>query len=160
MPTFIGYQALTRRDCCGIGGLLGCGYCCQSSGCSCIRSMRRRVSATSRSIQSAQHAHVHSRRPAMTSMMSWTRAASSSLPEARAALKAHLKAAGLPEIRLHDARRTAATLLHVTYGVPPNAAASYLGHDPATYNGVYVRGDQGHDLVAAVLGRMQAGVGA
>lgn len=73
------------------------------------------------------------------------------------AFKAHLKAAGLPEIRLHDARRTAATLLHVAYGVPANAAASYLGHDPATYNGVYVRGDQGHDLVAAALSKMQAG---
>jgi hypothetical protein len=45
-----------------------------------------------------------------------------------------------------------------TYGVPANAAASDLGHDPATYNGVYVRGDQGHDLVAAALSRMQSGV--
>jgi integrase len=76
------------------------------------------------------------------------------------AFKTHLKAAGLPETRLHDARRTAATLLHVAYGVPANAAASYLGHDPATYNDVYVNGDTGHDLVAEALSRMQSGVGA
>ena len=60
----------------------------------------------------------------------------------------------------HDAPRTAATLLHVIYGAPANAAASYLGHDPAAYNGVYVKGDTGHDLVAAALSRMQDGVGA
>ena len=51
--------------------------------------------------------------------------------------------AGLPVIRLHDARRTAATLLATEYGVSGDAAASYLGHDPLTYHRTYVMGDRG-----------------
>ena len=65
--------------------------------------------------------------------------------------------AGLPVIRLHDARRTAATLLATQYGVSGDAAASYLGHDPLTYHRTYVMGDRGHDAVRAALSQMQAG---
>ena len=65
--------------------------------------------------------------------------------------------AGLPVIRLHDARRTAATLLATEYGVSGDAAASYLGHDPLTYHRTYVMGDRGHDAVRAALSQMQAG---
>ena len=65
--------------------------------------------------------------------------------------------AGLPIIRLHDARRTAATLLSTLYGVSGDAAASYLGHDPLTYHRTYVLGDRGHDAVREALSRMQTG---
>lgn len=65
--------------------------------------------------------------------------------------------AGLPQIRLHDARRTAGTLLATEYGVPANAAASYLGHDPVTYHRVYVRGDTGHDAVRDALAQAHTG---
>ena len=65
--------------------------------------------------------------------------------------------AGLPVIRLHDARRTAATLLATLYGVSGDAAASYLGHDPLTYHRTYVLGDRGHEAVREALSRMQTG---
>jgi integrase len=40
------------------------------------------------------------------------------------------KAAGLPRIRLHDARHTALTLL-LASGVPVHVVAAFAGHDPA-----------------------------
>ena len=51
----------------------------------------------------------------------------------------HARAAGLPRIRLHDLRHTAATLLK-SRGVPMLTAASLLGHDPMIFAKVY-----GHD---------------
>ena len=65
--------------------------------------------------------------------------------------------AGLPVIRLHDARRTAATLLSTLYGVSGDSAASYLGHDPVTFHRVYVMGEKGHDVVRDALSQMQTG---
>ena len=53
--------------------------------------------------------------------------------------QAHARAAGLPRIRLHDLRHTAATLLK-SKGVPMLTAASLLGHDPMIFAKVY-----GHD---------------
>lgn len=53
--------------------------------------------------------------------------------------QAHAHAAGLPRIRLHDLRHTAATLLK-SRGVPMLTAASLLGHDPMIFAKVY-----GHD---------------
>jgi integrase len=41
--------------------------------------------------------------------------------------KKHLKVPGLPDIRLHDARHTAATLL-INQGVPLNEISKMLGH--------------------------------
>lgn len=67
------------------------------------------------------------------------------------------KASGTSAKRLHDARRTAATLLSTKYGVSADAAASYLGHDPLTYHRTYVMGDRGHDAVRDALSRMQTG---
>lgn len=64
---------------------------------------------------------------------------------------------GLPVIRLHDARHTAATLLHTLYGLAPAVAASYLGHDTAVYLATYVHGEAAHDQVKDALARMQAG---
>jgi len=64
---------------------------------------------------------------------------------------------GLPKLSLHDARRKAATLLSTLYGVPADAAASYLGHDPVTYHRVYVQGDHGHQAVANALERLSTG---
>ncbi|WP_240505261.1 tyrosine-type recombinase/integrase [Nocardia mangyaensis] len=46
------------------------------------------------------------------------------------------KAAGLPVIRLHDARHTAATNL-LDSGASVSAAAKWLGHDPAILLRVY-----------------------
>ena len=67
------------------------------------------------------------------------------------------KAAGLPQIRLHDARRTAATLLATEYNVPDDAAASYLGHDPVTYHRVYVIGEKGYEVVRDALSQAHTG---
>lgn len=66
-------------------------------------------------------------------------------------------ATGLPNISLHDARRTAATLLSTHYGVPADAAAAYLGHDPVTYHRVYVQGEHGYQAVANALDRLSTG---
>lgn len=65
--------------------------------------------------------------------------------------------AGLPVIRLHDARRTAATLLSTLYGVSGDSAASYLGHDQVTFHRTYVLGEKGHEVVKDALSRMQTG---
>jgi len=78
----------------------------------------------------------------------------------RAMFREHRDAAGLPAIRLHDARRTAATLLHTAYDVPADAAASYLGHDPVTYHRTYVVGETGRDKVRDALRQMQTGTDA
>jgi integrase len=63
-------------------------------------------------------------------------------PETYSAEFARLtKAAGLPPIRLHDVRHTAATML-LDSGTKPSATAKWLGHDPAitlrVYGHVYV----------------------
>lgn len=50
--------------------------------------------------------------------------------------RAHAKAAGLPRIRLHDLRHTAASLL-LSNGVPLTVAAKVLGHDPQVLAQVY-----------------------
>lgn len=49
----------------------------------------------------------------------------------------HAKNAGLPRIRLHDARHTAASLL-AEAGVEVGVAAALLGHDPVIYLTTYV----------------------
>ncbi|WP_421876734.1 tyrosine-type recombinase/integrase [Mycolicibacterium wolinskyi] len=46
------------------------------------------------------------------------------------AFAAHCAAAGVPVIRLHDVRHTAATML-LDGGTTPSATAKWLGHDPA-----------------------------
>lgn len=51
-----------------------------------------------------------------------------------------IKAAGLPVIRLHDARHTAASVL-LAAGFSPVAAAKWLGHDPALTLRVYGHSD-------------------
>ena len=48
----------------------------------------------------------------------------------------HAEAAGLPRIRLHDLRHTAASLLAAN-GVPIVTAAALLGHDPMVYAKTY-----------------------
>lgn len=48
----------------------------------------------------------------------------------------HAEAAGLPRIRLHDLRHTAASLL-ASNAVPIVTAAALLGHDPMVYAKVY-----------------------
>jgi integrase len=47
-----------------------------------------------------------------------------------------IRAAGLPQVRLHDVRHAAATLL-VESGVPPHVAARILGHDAAVLMRTY-----------------------
>lgn len=49
---------------------------------------------------------------------------------------AHCVAAGVPAIRLHDVRHTAATML-LDGGTTPSATAKWLGHDPAITLRVY-----------------------
>jgi integrase len=48
----------------------------------------------------------------------------------------HCKAAGVPPIRLHDTRHTAATRM-LDGGTTVSAAAKWLGHDPAMTLRVY-----------------------
>jgi integrase len=48
----------------------------------------------------------------------------------------HAKGAGVPVIRLHDVRHTAATML-LDGGTTPSATAKWLGHDPAITLRVY-----------------------
>lgn len=48
----------------------------------------------------------------------------------------HAKDAGVPLIRLHDVRHTAATML-LDRGTTPSATAKWLGHDPAITLRVY-----------------------
>jgi integrase len=55
----------------------------------------------------------------------------------RSGLAAHprsdlAKAAGLPAIRLHDARHTRGTLMHLR-GVPTAVISKWLGHAPASF---------------------------
>ncbi|MEE3853213.1 site-specific integrase [Gordonia sp. LSe1-13] len=57
--------------------------------------------------------------------------------------QAHAAAAGLPPIRLHDLRHTAATVL-LSEGHQVHAVAAWLGHDPAMTLSVY-----GHALPSA-----------
>nr|WP_234809642.1 tyrosine-type recombinase/integrase [Mycolicibacterium tusciae] len=67
------------------------------------------------------------------------------------------KAAGVPAIRLHDVRHTAATML-LDGGTTPSATAKWLGHDPAITLRVY--GHVYDDALAAagdaLLGRSRA----
>ena len=83
-------------------------------------------------------------------------------PETYSAEFARLaKAAGVPVIRLHDVRHTAATML-LDGGTTPSATAKWLGHDPAITLRVY--GHVYDDALAAagdaLLGRSRAnGVG-
>jgi len=65
--------------------------------------------------------------------------------------------AGLPRIRLHDCRHTAATLL-ASRGVPATTAARLLGHDPVIFARTYVHPDP-EDLRTAVaaLGEVFSG---
>ena len=66
-------------------------------------------------------------------------------------------AAGVPAIRLHDVRHTAATML-LDGGTTPSATAKWLGHDPAITLRVY--GHVYDDALAAagdaLLGRSRA----
>ncbi|RFZ63445.1 putative prophage phiRv2 integrase [Mycobacterium marinum] len=70
----------------------------------------------------------------------------------------HAKGAGVPTIRLHDVRHTAATML-LDGGHTPSATAKWLGHDPAITLRVY--GHVYDDALAAVgdalLGRSRDG---
>lgn len=52
------------------------------------------------------------------------------------AFAAPCAAAGVPVIRLHDVRHTAATML-LDGGTTPSATARWLGHDPAITLQVY-----------------------
>jgi integrase len=67
------------------------------------------------------------------------------------------KAAGVPAIRLHDVRHTAATML-LDSGTTPSATANWLGHDPAIT--LRVDGHVYDDALAAagdaLLGRSRA----
>lgn len=69
----------------------------------------------------------------------------------------HAKDAGVPVIRLHDVRHTAATML-LDGGTTPSATAKWLGHDPAITLRVY--GHVYDDALAAagdaLLGRSRA----
>jgi integrase len=73
------------------------------------------------------------------------------------AFAAHCAAAGVPVIRLHDVRHTAATML-LDGGTTPSATAKWLGHDPAITLRVY--GHVYDDALAsagdALLGRSRA----
>ena len=73
------------------------------------------------------------------------------------AFAAHCAAAGVPVIRLHDVRHTAATML-LDGGSTPSATAKWLGHDPAITLRVY--GHVYDDALAsagdALLGRSRA----
>lgn len=73
---------------------------------------------------------------------------------------AHCAAAGVPVIRLHDVRHTAATML-LDGGTTPSATAKWLGHDPAITLRVY--GHVYDDALAsagdALLGRSRAQTG-
>jgi integrase len=73
------------------------------------------------------------------------------------AFAAHCVAAGVPVIRLHDVRHTAATML-LDGGTAPSATAKWLGHDPAITLRVY--GHVYDDALAsagdALLGRSRA----
>jgi integrase len=73
------------------------------------------------------------------------------------AFAAHCAAAGVPVIRLHDVRHTAATML-LDGGTTPSATAKWLGHDPAITLRVY--GHVYDDALAsagdALLGRTRA----
>ncbi|WP_319449772.1 MULTISPECIES: hypothetical protein [unclassified Mycobacterium] len=70
---------------------------------------------------------------------------------------AHCAAAGVPVIRLHDVRHTAATML-LDGGTTPSATAKWLGHDPAITLRVY--GHVYDDALAsagdALLGRSRS----
>ena len=48
----------------------------------------------------------------------------------------HARAAGVPDIRLHDARHTAASLM-LSMGYPVHLVAAWLGHDPVMTQRVY-----------------------
>jgi integrase len=48
----------------------------------------------------------------------------------------HARDAGLPDIRLHDARHTAASLM-LALGYPVHVVAAWLGHDPVMTQRVY-----------------------
>lgn len=69
----------------------------------------------------------------------------------------HAKDAGVPVIRLHDVRHTAATML-IDGGTTPSATAKWLGHDPAITLRVY--GHVYDDALAAagdaLMGRSRA----
>ncbi len=67
-----------------------------------------------------------------------------------------MKAAGLPPIRLHDARHIAATFMHID-GVPIVTAAEWLGHSPQVYQATYVHGHHGYGAASASLGRLASG---
>ncbi|TLH48786.1 recombinase [Mycolicibacterium neoaurum] len=73
------------------------------------------------------------------------------------AFTAHCVAAGVPVIRLHDVRHTAATML-LDGGTTPSATAKWLGHDPAITLRVY--GHVYDDALAlagdALLGRSRS----
>ncbi|MDV3215235.1 tyrosine-type recombinase/integrase [Mycobacterium avium] len=73
------------------------------------------------------------------------------------AFAAHCAAAGVPVIRLHDVRHTAATML-LDMGLPVLTVAKWLGHDPAITLRVY--GHVYDDALAsagdALLGRSRA----
>lgn len=70
---------------------------------------------------------------------------------------AHCVAAGVPVIRLHDVRPTAATI-PLAEGVPVLAVAKWLGHDPAITLRVYghVYDDDLASVGEALLGRSRA----
>lgn len=62
----------------------------------------------------------------------------------------HVRAAGLPRIRLHDVRHSVATWLH-QQGTPTGTAAAYLGHDAVVFLRTYQHGEVGFGDVAASL---------
>lgn len=66
------------------------------------------------------------------------------------------KSAGLPKIRLHDVRHTAASTL-IAAGLSPVAAAAWLGHDPALTLRVYAHA---HEAEMRAAGAALLGEGA
>ncbi len=74
------------------------------------------------------------------------------------AFAVHCAAAGVPPIRLHDVRHTAATMM-LDGGTTPSATAKWLGHDPAITLRVYghVYDDALASAGEALLGRSRLG---
>lgn len=73
-----------------------------------------------------------------------------------AAFRALTAEAGLPPVRLHALRHSAATMMHRA-GVAPADAAALLGHTPATHLAVYVKSTERGTAAAAFGEALAAG---
>ena len=69
---------------------------------------------------------------------------------------AHVRAAGLPPIRLHDMRHSALSLL-LQQGVPVHVVAKLAGHDPSVTLRTYAHAqDAAMEAAVAQLGALYA----